>query len=115
MNQIESYAKTITAIAGATAVIYGAVSFVNNQYVNKTQFKTTITQVNAELFELDKRQKLYELRELLKKALNEMYFYQDLLKKYPENEEIRRKYEEAKDQVEYLREQIRKLEEENPE
>lgn len=92
--------KKIAAIFGLVSVIFGAFFFLEARHAPMDAYVA-----------LEKRVTLQELRRLLREAEEELYHYKSLARKYPDDEEIKRKVKEAQERVDELKERIRKREE----
>ena len=104
-EKIKLYATTITAILGLSGIIYTGVVNVDTRYAKKvpTEYR---------LVSLEQKQTLKDLKDLLNKALDKYYFYDEQIKKHVNNEKIKKLYRESEKRVEYLEKRIEKIEEE---
>jgi len=58
---------------------------------------------------LEQRVSLNELEDLLKAALDNMYFYRKLLRQDTTNEELQKKVQEAEEEVKNLKDHIKEI------
>lgn len=98
VSNFRNVALLVTALAGATGTIYGVQTFFDDRYASK-----------EEVEEVKKRLTLQELKELLKEALEEMYFWRQQARKYPDDPEIKKRLKESEENVEDIKEQIKEL------
>jgi len=95
-------AKSITALAALVSLVFGAFFFIENRYTEKPVF-----------YALEKRVSLNELRRQLRQAEEEAAYYRQLSRKYPDDQSIADKLEEAEKRVEELEQRIEEIEESN--
>lgn len=99
VTNFRNVALLVTALAGAAGTVYGVQSFFDDRYASK-----------EEVQEVKKRLTLQELKNLLKEALEEMYFWRQQSRKYPEDEEIKKRLKESEEHVADIKKQINDLE-----
>ena len=99
-DQAKKITIIITLITTMAGTAWGAVSFVDSRYAH-----------SEDLIQLQERVTKAELKDLLEKALDNMYHYRGLARKYPEDKEIAEKLKEAEEEVTYLKKRIRTIEE----
>lgn len=97
LTNVRNIALTVTALAAASGVLYGASTYFDKKYASVEQ-----------LVKLEKRVTLAEMEDLLKEALENLYFYRDQQRKYPTDEDIKTKLKESEDEVKDLKESIKK-------
>lgn len=102
--------KLIATGFGLIGMVVSGFLFVDNR--SKTIAETTVEPVKASLNALDKRLTLNELRDLLRKAQEELLFWKQQKRKYPNDPDIDEELRKAQEQVDEIKERIRKLEEE---
>lgn len=90
--------KSVTAVFALISVVFGAFFFIDNRYAEQIQ-----------LFALEKRVSLNELRRQLMQAEEEAAYYRQLNRKYPDDELILEKLNRAEKRVRELEKQIEKL------
>ena len=113
MKVLAEYAKYITAIAAAIGVAYSGIQFQSNYVTDKA--KEVVAPVEKKLNHVEYRLSMSELQTLLQHALEDLYYWRDLSRKYPDDQEIKDKLAEAEQNVEDIKERIRRLEEEESE
>lgn len=113
MEKIATYAKYLTAIGAAVAMAYGGITFHFNTIENTA--KEIVLPLSQKVEKLEDRLTLNELKDLLKDALDEMYYWRKQARKYPDDIEIADKLEDAEENVKDLKERIKKLQEEEDE
>ena len=94
-------AKAISSIVAVIMLAFSGFFFFENRYTTKPMF-----------FELEKRVSLNELRRQLRQAEDDQAYYERLLRKYPEDESIKKKLEKAQKRVEKLEAEIERREKE---
>lgn len=113
MNKVLEYSKYLAAISTIVGIAYGAFQFQHN-YV-KTTAETVVAPVTKKLSNLERRLTKNELNDLLKEALEELYYWRGMSRKYPDDQEVKDKLREAEENVEDIKERIQNLEEEQDE
>lgn len=103
--------KLIASIFSLIGVVIGGFLFLDTR--THTIANSVVTPVKVQVFALDKRVKLNELKELLREAQEELLFWKRQLRKYPDDEEVKQEYDEAKERVNELKERIKELEKED--
>lgn len=113
MNKVAEYAKLFTTIAAAIGVAYGAIQFQISFVEDKA--KEIVEPVSKKVKALEERLTLNELKDLLKEALSDLYYWRDMARKYPDDQDVKDKLAEAEATVKEIKERIRQLEEESDE
>ena len=94
--------KSTIALIGSLLTLIGTVSggifFLDTRYAAASTVKS-----------LEKRVDLSELQNLKQEALKHKYFYKDQLRKYPNDKDLKKQLDEASEEVETLKEQIKAL------
>jgi len=101
---ISDIAKKISAVLGLCATLFAGFFFLDARHASVKS-----------VAKLEKRVSLQELRRLLREAEEEMYHYRKLHRKYPDDQEIKERLEEAEERVADLKERIKKREDEGEE
>jgi hypothetical protein len=99
LNDVRNILVFITALSAAGGVIYGAVNFVDSRYA-----------LAEDVQKLEERLTLAELKDLLHKALENLYFYKSQIRKYPEDEELKERLKEAQAEVDSIKKRIEAIE-----
>ena len=90
--------KYLLSLAAVVSMVFSVFFFVENRYASKEDY-----------VKLEKRLSLNELQQLLKDALENMYFYRKLARENPEDREISRKLIVAEEEVSRLKKRIEEL------
>jgi hypothetical protein len=99
METLRSYIAMFTISAGALGTAYAGVNWVDSRYAKAEQ-----------VVSLDKKLMLVELRQQLRTALEEYYFLRQQARKYPQDLDIQRELEDAKEAVDLIKEKIKRIE-----
>ena len=113
MSKILEYSKYIAALSTIIGIAYGAFQFQHN-YV-KTTAENVVAPVAKQVATLERRLTKNELKDLLKEALEELYYWRGMSRKYPDDVEVKDKLKEAEENVKDIKERIKNLEEEQDE
>lgn len=89
--------KTIIALFSLISMTFGAFFFLDSRHAQ-----------NEDLVKLEARFTLNELYQLLRRAEDELYYYRDLNRKYPNDVQIRRRLRNAERRVQDLRDRIKR-------
>lgn len=100
--------KSILTIASVIAVTFSGYFFLETR--SKTIAENVVSPWVVKITQLDDRLTLNELRDLLKEALDDLYYWRKMHRKYPEDEEIKRKLDESEERVKKIEERIEELE-----
>ena len=98
LNNTRNILVFITALAGAVGVVYGSITFVDSRYA-----------LAEDVQELENRITVTELKDLLHKSLENLYFYRSQLSKYPDDTEVKKRLKEAQEEVDSIKKRIDKL------
>lgn len=98
-------AKVVTSLAAFLGIVFGAINYVDS--VALTAVKPIADRVTT----LEERLTLNELNDLLRRALENLYFYRDQVRKYPGDQDLQDRLFEARKEVEDLKGRIKNLEE----
>jgi esterase/lipase len=98
LEKLKSYFTLITAAAAAIGVLSSGLFFVDGRYAKHKQF--VALKINVEI---------NDARDVLKEALENLYFYRKQNKEHPDDEEIQKRLKEAEDEVKELKEHLKEL------
>lgn len=96
--------KQIMALVGLVGVVFSVYFYIDGTYAEKTH-----------LAAVEQRVTLNELYGLLRSAQENLYFYRDQKRKYPEDEEVESRLKEAEEEVTHLKDRIENLKEKRDE
>lgn len=108
---IEGTAKAIAAIVGVVSICFGVYFYIDNTYVAKLDFERVATDFSGNISQVNLRVTLNELKQLLREAESDMYFYRKQLRAHPGDEGIAHRLKGAEEEVRNLKERIKKLKE----
>lgn len=91
--------KKITAMCGLIAIVFTAFFFLETRHAPMKSHLTLENRVNVQ-----------ELRRLLREAESEMYYYRDLSRKYPNDQQIKDRLREVEERVRDLKKRIQQEE-----
>ncbi len=92
--------KLIGGLIGLIGITFSVFFFMDNRHVSSISFSRLAVTVSTN-----------KLENTLHKALENLYFYRDQLRKYPDDDKLKKKLEEAEDEVKNIKERIKKLKE----
>lgn len=105
--QLINIAKYITAVGAAVVMIYGGITFHLNVIDGRAEKQ--VTPVKAQVTAIDKRLTLNELRDLLRLALDELYYWRAKQRQYPEDLDIQSQVRAAEARVLDIKERIKEV------
>lgn len=103
LNNTRNIALTVTALIAAGSGLVGISSYFDNRYA-------IAAEVDKKIEKVENRLTLAELKQLHRTAQEEVFFYRDQARKYPEDEELKLKLKEAEETAIDLKKQIKELE-----
>jgi len=92
--------KLISGLIVLIGIAFTVFFFMDNRHASSTSFNRLAVAVSTN-----------KLENTLHKALENLYFYRDQLRKYPNDDKIKKKLEEAEDEVKNIKDRIKKLKE----
>lgn len=98
LEKYRTYLLLFTTSAAAGGVLWGGVSWVDKRYA-KTE---TVEKI-------EKKLDLNELNDQLRTAREELFFWRQQARKYPEDTEVEDALKEAEEQVESIKKKIEEL------
>ncbi len=90
--------KNILNVVAIITVVFSGFFFIESRYTLQQEFAELVSRVDLD-----------ELQDLLKEALEDLYYWRSMSRKYPDDLEIKKKLEEAEENVKDLKERIRKI------
>ena len=103
LNNTRNAALTVTALLAAGSGLVGINSHFDNRYAQAAEVEKKIEKVETRLT-------LAELRALARAAQEDVFFYRDQSRKYPNDPDVKDKLKEAEDTMTDIKRQIRELE-----
>ena len=97
-SKMNDIVKTLSTIIGIIAITFSVFFFQENRYASQVSYAM-----------LERKVEIREIKELLKDALESMYFYQKMLRQDPDNEELKKKLGIIEEEVADLKAQIKDL------
>jgi len=92
--------KNIIALCTLGSIMFGTFFFLDARHAS-----------TESVVAIEKRLTIAELKRILREAEEDYFYYKKLNRKYPADEEIKRKLDEAAERVRDLKERIKKREE----
>ena len=90
--------KALAVLLGIIGTCFGGYFYIDKTYAERTQVHKLELRVTAN-----------ELDDLLRRAQENMYFYREQLRKYPNDVDIIKRLKEAEEEVKELRERLKNL------
>lgn len=96
LNNFRNVLLLFTTVVTVASTVVGGVIWIDSRYAHAEELQT-----------LEERVELNELKDQLRNALDELHFWRQQARKYPDDEEVQDEVDTAKELVDEIKEKIK--------